>query len=297
LGKVVELANQTEKSFYLVLDAFFSVGPVIETARKSNGSVHVLTRAKKNVTAYEVPTRTRKRKRGKPKKYGRKRKLVCLFDMKSSVFEHARVQVYQKVETIRFMTLDLMWKPVKDKVRFFLVETSKGKIILMTTDMPLGAEDAIRMYCARAKIETAFNVFKNLLGGMSYRFWSKYLYPASRRPLKNAEPQHSSKPQKTACTLSAIENFVAATVVAQGILQFISLSMPEQIIMDNRCWMRTPPRNIPSEFVTRHAVKACVGELLKPSGKNWIACLIRGRQNKQFDLRSETDTFGKASGF
>jgi len=297
LGKVVELASQTGKSFYLVLDAFFSVGPVIETARKSNGSVHVLTRAKKNVTAYEVPAKARKRKRGKPKKYGRKKKLICLFDMKSSVFEHARVQVYQNVETIRFMTLDLMWKPVKDKVRFFLVETSKGKIILMTTDMSLRAEDAIRMYCARAKIETAFDVFKNLLGGMSYRFWSKYLSPSSRRPSKNAEPQHSSNPERTLSTLSAIENFVAATVVAHGILQYISLSMPEQIIRDNRCWMRTPPRNIPSEFVTRHAVRTCIGELLKSSGKSWIACLIQGRQDKRFDLNSETDIFGKASGF
>jgi len=84
LGKVAELASQTGKSFYLVLDAFFSVGPVIETAMKSNGSVHVLTRAKKNVTAYEVPTQTRKRKRGKPKKYGRKKKLDSVFNSRQT---------------------------------------------------------------------------------------------------------------------------------------------------------------------------------------------------------------------
>ncbi len=68
----------------------------------------------------------------------------------------------------------------------------------MTTDMSLETQDAIVMYCARAKIETAFNVIKNLLGGMTYRFWSKYLAPASRRPSKNTVPQHSSRPEKTA---------------------------------------------------------------------------------------------------
>ena len=120
---------------------------------------------------------------------------------------------------------------------------------------------------------------------------------SSRRPSKNAEPQHSSNPERTLSTLSAIENFVAATVVAHGILQYISLSMPEQIIRDNRCWMRTPPRNIPSEFVTRHAVRTCIGELLKSSGKSWIACLIQGRQDKIFDLNSETDIFGEEGGF
>ena len=50
---------------------------------------------------------------------------------------------------------------------------------------------------------------------------------SSRRPSKNAEPQHSSNPEITSSTLSTIENFVAATVVAHGILQYISLSMPE----------------------------------------------------------------------
>jgi hypothetical protein len=173
-------------------------------AMRSGGLVHVLVRAKKNVTAYQIPAEVRKRKRGKPRKYGQKKKLIRLFDMKGSVFEYADILVYQKLETVKFMTLDLMWKPVKDKLRFFLVETSRGQIILMTTDMSLTAQDAIRMYCARAKIEKAFDVIKNLLGGMTYRFWSKYLAPASRRPSKNTVPQHSSSPEKTARTLFAI---------------------------------------------------------------------------------------------
>jgi hypothetical protein len=297
LGKAVELSASIGKPFYLVLDAFFSVGPVLAKAQRSNGSAHVLVRAKKNVTAYGIPISLVKRGRGQPRKYGRKKKLIRLFSMKSSVFEHADLQVYQKFETVKFMTLDLMWKPVKAKVRFFLVETSRGQIILLTTDLSLRAEDAIRMYCARAKIETAFDVFKNLLGGMSYRFWSKYLAPVSRRPTKNTTPPPSSKPEKTALTLTAIENFVAATVVAHGILQYLSLSMPEPIINANRCWMRTPPRNIPSEFVTKHAVSACVRELLTSSAKNWIASLIRKRQRPHLALPPGDDIFEDASGF
>lgn len=297
LGKAVELSSSLGKSFYLVLDAFFSVGPVMLMAMRSGGLVHVLVRAKKNVTAYGIPAEVRKRKRGKPRKYGRKKKLIRLFDMKSSVFEYADILVYQKLETVKFMTLDLIWKPVKDKVRFFLVETSRGQIILMTTDMSLTAQDAIRMYCARAKIETAFDVIKNLLGGMTYRFWSKYLSPASRRPSKNTVPQHSSRPEKTARTLFAIENFVAAVIIAHGILQYLSMVMPEQIIKANRCWMRTYPKEIPSEFVAKHVVAACVRELLNSSAKSWIAHLIRKRQDRRFDLYSESGKFKEASGF
>jgi hypothetical protein len=73
--------------------------------------------------------------------------------------------------------------------------------------------------------------------------------------------------------------------------------MPEQIIKANRCWMRTYPKDIPSEFVTKHVVAACVRELLKSSAKSWIAHLIRKRQDRRFDLYSESGKFKEASGF
>ena len=62
-------------------------------AMRSGGLVHALARAKKNVTACEIPAEVRKRKWGKPKKYGRQIKLIRLFDMKSSVFEYADILV------------------------------------------------------------------------------------------------------------------------------------------------------------------------------------------------------------
>lgn len=297
INKAIGLAMSAGKRLYMVLDAFFSVGPVMAAARDSGGLVHVLARAKKNVTAYKTPKKPRKGKRGRPCVYGAKIRLGSLFERKSSVFQHAEMKVYRKAETVRFMTLDLVWKPVKGLIRFFLVETSRGQIILMSTDLELRVEDAVRLYCARSMIENAFDVFKNMIGGMSYRFWSKYLQPVSRRPSKNTEPRRSSKPLKTAMTLAAIENFVAASVVAHGVLQYLSLAMPEEIMKSNRCWMRTPPKGLPSEFVTKHAVSNCIKDLLKSSAKNWIACLIRARQDRRFDLNSEADIFEDVSGF
>jgi hypothetical protein len=44
-----------QEKMFLVLDAFFSVGPVFRAAAESNGRLHILTRAKKNIVAYRLP--------------------------------------------------------------------------------------------------------------------------------------------------------------------------------------------------------------------------------------------------
>ncbi len=59
LVQMAQRISQTmEQASYLVLDAYFSVGSVFDEAAKvlhaGQQSVHILTRAKKNITAYHV---------------------------------------------------------------------------------------------------------------------------------------------------------------------------------------------------------------------------------------------------
>jgi len=60
---------------FLVLDAFFAVGPVFAAAAASQGVLHILTRAKKNVVAYRQPPAPRPHRKGRRRVYGRKLKL------------------------------------------------------------------------------------------------------------------------------------------------------------------------------------------------------------------------------
>ena len=86
--EIVQMAQRISKAMnstsYLVLDAYFSVGPVFKEVEKvkcdSEPLVHVLTRAKKNVVAYRPARQPKNKKRGRKKKYGRKLKLMNLFD-------------------------------------------------------------------------------------------------------------------------------------------------------------------------------------------------------------------------
>jgi len=163
--RIVKMAQRVamamSSSAYLVLDAYFAVGPVFTTAAEQLNTagdvVYILTRAKKNVVAYLCPAPRKKHQRGRSRKYGKKLRLMQLFESRADIFQSAEALVYHKSETIRYLTLNLLWKPIKGTLRFFLFETSHGRIILMTSDLTLDPIAALQLYCRRVTIETLFD--------------------------------------------------------------------------------------------------------------------------------------------
>lgn len=294
--RIVQMGQQVAMAMgsgaYLVLDAYFAVGPVFETAKKEllddELLVHILTRAKKNVVAFRPAPPPKKRrngrkKRGRKKKYGEKLKLMKLFDSKAKAltFQEAEACVYGKQETIRYLTLDLLWKPIKGMLRFILVESSRGRMVLITSDFDLSAVAAVQLYCRRVSIETMFDTLKNLLGGLGYHFWSQYLSPASRQPKKKGtNRQRSSNLECTRNTLMAIEKFVNLQLLVLGALQMIAKLFPQEVKSKARCWLRTVSSNTPSEFVTRMALANIIKTNLAAFAKDWITQLILQKQEK-----------------
>jgi hypothetical protein len=288
--RIVNMAQQVARMMghpaYLVLDAYFAVGPVFKVAARELCSgvnlVHILTRAKKNVVAYIPAPSGKKRKHGRPRKYGKKLKLMKLFDSQAQAykFRKAEALVYNQQERIGYLTLDLLWKPTKGMLRFILVESSRGRMVLISSDLKLNPVTAVEMYCHRVTIETLFDTLKNNLGAMGYHFWSQYLRPASRRPKKNAQQhQSSSNPVQTRNTLAAIEKFVNVQLLVLGMLQLIAKAYPAQVKAKASCWLRTVTANTPSEFVTRTALTKTIRINLYSFGKDWITQLIRQKQN------------------
>ena len=72
-----------------------------------------------------------------------------------------------------FLYLDLIWKPVGEKIRFVLVADGAERFILMGSDLNLSAEDMILAYSYRFKIEVIFKVLKHLIGAFLHRFWTR----------------------------------------------------------------------------------------------------------------------------
>lgn len=287
---IVEMARQfvlkTALPVYLILDAYFSVGPVfIAASLVLNGienPIHILTRAKKNIVAFLPPLPKPSSAKGPKNKYGQKLKLMELFNSSSYRLSSATVTLYGKQERIRYLALNLLWKPSKKMLRFILVDSHRGQIILMSSNLQLSPLSAIQLYSHRTPIETLFDVLKNNQGAMQYHFWSKYLSPSHRTPLKNKiQKLSSSSPYKTSLTFDAIEKFVNLHIIVTGILQLIAFFFSVEVKKHSFCWLRTPSV-VPSEFVTRSALIHVIKTNLYGFAYDLISLLIRKKQSAPF---------------
>jgi hypothetical protein len=259
-------AQRQDTPALLVLDAFFAIAPVFQraaavwsTARKQP-YLAVITRAKNNYVAYEPAPPKDHPARGRPRKYGKKVKLKDVFETSQDHFVQAPCQVYGHVETVSYLVLHLLWKPLKAPLRFVFAITSRGPIVLMCSDLEMAPLTAIALYCARVRVETMFAMLKHLLGAFTYRFWSKHLPRHARKPTKNAAlkgplPDHVTSVH---LTWQACERFVMLGCIALGLLQLVALKFPQQVWQGFTMFLRTRSRALPSE----RTVKAVIGQEL-----------------------------------
>lgn len=266
---------------YLVLDAFFSAGSVFRVCQyyaieSKKPWVEVLVKAKKNTVGYfPAPPKPVSRPGPQPR-YGDK---VCLqecFDY-PDLFQTVSCSVYGKTEAIRVMTLALLWKPIADQVLFILAITSKGPIILMSSDLTLSAVQAVELYCARTRIEILFSVLKQVLGAFKFRFWTLHLPKHSRRPFPNAQLKSPSPEQvgKVQACWRAYEIFVLCAAIATGLLQFLALNFQETVWAEHRLYLRTQSRDLPSEKTVRQILAVVFIKQFYRVGKNTMIEQIR----------------------
>lgn len=280
---------------WLVLDAYFSVGPVFQYAcsvysvELKQPLVQIVTRAKKHYVAYFPPlVLEEKRPVGRPRMYGDKIKLWEMFD-ETYLFRSVTVDIYGQVETIQLFSGALLWQPLKRNVLFVWAITSHGPIVLMCSDTEAAPETVLELYCRRVRIETLFATLKQVIGAFRFHFWSAYLprhprQPVSNQQLKTPEPQHVDKVK--ACW-QAMEMFVFCASVATGLLQWFSLRYDDSLWKQQVLFLRTRSRELPSENTVRQILAPLLAKQLTQSPPDSIWMKIK----KAICPPSEEDTF------
>ena len=266
VSMALEFAVRHDTPSLLVLDAFFAIAPVLHLAasrwslRLKQPFLTIVTRAKKNYVAYEPAPPRATPSRGRPPIYGKALKLTAVFETHKEQFRTASCTVYGHVESVSYLGLNLLWKPIHAPLRVVFAITSRGPIVLMCSDLESDPLMALTLYCARVRIETLFAMLKSVLGVFAYRFWSKRLPRHSRKPTKNATLQapHKEHLEAVQRTWEACERFVMLGCIAIGLLQLVALKLHAQVWDGFHLFLRTRSRALPSE----RTVKAVLAQEL-----------------------------------
>jgi hypothetical protein len=265
LDKMLALLRIVEirQPFYFVADAYYASQKIITGLLEQNH--HLVTRVKSNAVAYTPYRHHGIKKRGRPRRYGKKVTLKSLFS-DGRAMEQAASPVYgEKNVTLQYRICDLLWRPVGRLVRFVVViHPTRGRCLLMSTDTSLSAIDIIRLYGLRFKIEHGFKQAVHVIGSFSYHFWMKQMKPLRRRSgnqylhRESSDYRHAIKRK-----VNAYHVFIHAGVVSQGLLQYLAANFPKLVWASFGSWLRTiRPGIAPSELVVATALRHSLPEFL-----------------------------------
>jgi hypothetical protein len=268
LDKMVHLlgALALDDPFYFVADAYYASRKIARPLLRLGH--HLVTRVRHNAVGYFPAPVPQRRKRGHPKVYGEKRRLKSLFDepgamqtLESPVYGESGVQ-------LGVWTLDLLWKPVGILVRFVAVlHPTRGRLILMTTDLALAPLDVIRLYGYRFKIEVSFKSALRVVGAFLYHFWMAQMTPITRKA-RNQYLHRKTAHYRDAVRrkLAAYHRFIQLGLIAQGILLALATTVPQLVWASFGSWLRTiRPGIVPSEAVVAGALRNTLPHLLADS--------------------------------
>ena len=194
--------------------------------------------------------------RGRPRKYGVKYNLMSEFEARAEQFEQSVIELYGSCKTVSFLCLDLIWKPVGEKIRFVLVADGSERFILMCSDLTLSAPDIIRAYSYRFKIEVSFKMLKHLMGAFFYRFWTSAWPRIGNRTMSDLSKVNDDKRKRLIRqTTNAIEAFTNLGCIATGVLQIVALNFHQTIWEKYAGWLRTITSSIPSEEIVKSVIQ------------------------------------------
>ncbi len=139
------------------------------------------------------------------------------------------------------------------------MEAHRGQVVFMCNHLAINPIMPLRLYCARTRIEIAFDMPENPMGAFRYRFRGKGLplhFRKSRKPKKNDKlkcPGPAGASMVRNCRRRT-EAFATIGAIALGQPRMVSIKFNRTVWNRFDAYLRTRSRGIPSERTVESAL-------------------------------------------
>jgi len=250
----------------VVADAYYAAGKFARSLLDHDH--HLVTRVRSTAVAFFPPPKPKHKHRGRPRRYGHKTWLRRWFRLQSR-FPSAPSPLYDdRKVTLRYLSRDLLWRPLGQLVRFvWVIHPTRGRWILLCTDLTMSPLDIIRLYGWRFKIEAGFWQAIHNLGAYAYHFWMAAMTPLYRgQGNQHLHRKSADYRQQVRRKFAAYERHIQIGLIAQGLLQYLALSFRQGVWANFHSYIRTARRSSPpSEWVVAHALRYTWPDFLRGS--------------------------------
>jgi len=250
--------------YYFVVDAYYATRKIALPLLKHGQ--HIVSRVRSNAVAYFpfVQDPARKRGKGRPPLYSTKIGLKTMFNRIADFVKKDSPLPNDANTQIHIFSQDLLWRPIGALVRFvWVVHPSRGRWILLSTDLSLSPIQVVQLYGLRFRIEFTFRQAIYLVGAFGYHLWMK----AMDKIKKCSSGQYLHRRTKVyrqdvLRKIKAYEVYIQYGLMALGLMQYLALRYPGQIYKGFKGWYRTINKSkTPSEAIVANALQNSLPEL------------------------------------
>ena len=161
---ILYVKEHIKHKLILVTDGFFTKKKFIRICIGSG--VVLISRLQSNAALHLLPVRSSQKKRGRPRKYGRRLASLKQLAKKNNGFENTEIKLYGKKRRLRVKRIDALRKPAGQLIQVLIVfyESQKKPAFFFSTDMDMPIADLLKRVAPRWSLENLFKDIKEDLG-------------------------------------------------------------------------------------------------------------------------------------
>ena len=160
---IVPLLKTAGKTVWVVVDGGYTKTPFLKRVLRLKNVV-VVGRLRKDAALRDLPPQPKRRRRGRPRTYGKNRISLAKRAGQSRGWLEMECTVYGKTSTKIYKTFLATYAPVGGMMRVVLVKEEHGWYAFYATDPTASAQEIVEAFADRASIEQDFHDVKEVWG-------------------------------------------------------------------------------------------------------------------------------------